>query len=424
LGGRLFSSLDRTRRGKVGLAEFAYAAERVEGLVSLVEFRRRLLANYPSLEQAFRELEDYCELAFSKSDEIEVGGRVITQSLTMERFMRVAVFFGLGPNQSSHFFRLMDVNHNGLLTLDEFSHALSSLPREVLLEDFRRRVLERCDSLADAFQLLGGSGHDSRVRLDRPDFVDKLLALGIAEVEAHELFAIVDVDKSQDVSLFELREALRSVATPVNLETFWRRLAEHSPKLVQAAHLRGEPAHSLALTAVADLLSPNMLALVESTRMLSPSAFDSIAAALDIPPTNAADLLSQVLASSRAAMLQLNGEECNIDLYVEDLLEQLLLWVDNPTQKHPNPAAKRRSSRRQIRDAVAPTRAQLEAFKNELMSSVRPPVTPRAARAQMTKASPPRDLIDLQAVNPGRKFILPATRWRCPAMRPVNIGGA
>jgi len=54
LARRLFAALDTDNKGEVGLVDLAQPAPRAKGLVSLVEFRRRLLDRHSSLPQAFR----------------------------------------------------------------------------------------------------------------------------------------------------------------------------------------------------------------------------------------------------------------------------------------------------------------------------------------------------------------------------------
>merc|ERR1712000_445288 len=135
----------------------------------------------------------------------------------------------------------MDNDGDGCLTFDEFRRALTDMPRSVLLQDFRQRLLARHPCLAAAFKELASVPAHSRGacskiaeeerRFTQPEFVRQLVRLGVAEVEASELFRLIDDDASGDVSMAELREAVRSVAPTVSLESFWRRVVADLPGL-------------------------------------------------------------------------------------------------------------------------------------------------------------------------------------------------
>jgi Ca2+-binding EF-hand superfamily protein len=188
--------------------------------MSMVEFRRLLLERHTSLVRAFRELEDYVEMEQGGVGRFGARG---SRVLRVTDFTKAASFFGLAAHQAVHLFTSIDADNNGQLTFDEFLEALTNMPRDVLLHDFRHRLLARYETLANAFQQFSTN---SGVRMTQADFVQSLARISIIETEAVMLFRIADFDNSGDVSIDELREAVREVAPHTDLESFWKRLPQ------------------------------------------------------------------------------------------------------------------------------------------------------------------------------------------------------
>jgi len=167
--------------------------------------------------------------------EVSRGSAKESRTLTCDQFIEAASIFGLEAHQARHFFEAMDRDGNQRLTLQEFLAAMTNMPREVLLHDFRQRVLARFSSLGTALQALAGS---SVLRFSRSDFTTSMCRLGIVEIEAVELFRIIDDDNSGYLSLEELRQAMRKVAPSTSLEEFWQRVAAEWPELSASAAAR------------------------------------------------------------------------------------------------------------------------------------------------------------------------------------------
>jgi len=192
------------------------------------------------------------------------------------------------------------------------------------------------------------------------------------EMEALELFRIVDVDNSGDVSVAEVRDAVRDVAPSTTLEGFWQRLAAEWPEIKSLAHKvvheGSKEGHRRACEIIAELLPTHVQHQCTPPRLLgceapvlatlTLEAFDAIAAHLDISSRNAADLFDCIIAASRKGQSSVslpnvtlnlsaqpvsedslagggNGElsldsSMRRECYMEDFLEQMYLWVDNP----------------------------------------------------------------------------------------------
>lgn len=412
LAGRLFAALDRDGRGEVGLWELAQPPRLGERLVSMVELRRRILERHRSPWQAFRELEEYLE--FRSTGRLGAGGGAAAASaearrggggggggaasrakraLKLAEFVEAIAFFGLEPYQATHLFGIMDADGNGLLTLDEFMEALTQMPREVLLQDLRQRLLARHASLAAAFRELRGASE--AVRLGRLDFYSALARLGVVEGEAAELFRIIDEDESGDVSLEELRDALRDVAPAVSLEGFWQRMEAEWPemadKLRESRTSREAGAAAVALrragTLLAELLPEEELAAAspsaesgQAVFSLSAAGFDALASRLDVARSNAAELFARLVEAAallrrRAAPADAGlGQPATSEVYLEDLAELYHLWMEQPAfgpVLGSDGAAG--AAREDIRQAVAPAQAAIAALKAELASAAARP---------------------------------------------------
>lgn len=395
---RLFSSLDVEGNGFITLWEFVQPPPTQKGLMSLIEFRRRLLERHKSLRQAFGELEDYLDKgSHSQISHHGHGAR----AMPLPEFVNATRFFGLDAEQATHFFSLMDVNGDGNLTLDEFLGSLTKMPKDVLLYDLRQRLLGRYGSIGAAFQQAAGPGN-AAARLDQADLEAALLRLGVEESEAAELFQIMDEDGSGDLSLQELQDAVRSAAPSVNLTVFWQRFSIEWPEIVAWAHDGTDDARQRARLMLADLIPADILqvhgdeylpgdrlrragaaeACQRTLVVLKPETFDSLAVLLDISRSNAMELFRCIVEAAGPQPVGDSGD-CNqgMLIYVEDFLEQVKLWTEESLLEDLN-ARESRDARKCIRTAIAPARAAVSALKAELTpppTPVRTPLPPLSA---------------------------------------------
>merc|ERR1719473_910157 len=75
-------------------------------------------------------------------------------------FSRAIAFCGIDHYEAQHFFKLMDTNEDGFITIEEFKTSLVTMPRDVLLQDFRKRLLTKYATTFEAFkQLSQAPGH-------------------------------------------------------------------------------------------------------------------------------------------------------------------------------------------------------------------------------------------------------------------------
>jgi Ca2+-binding EF-hand superfamily protein len=465
---KLFSFLDHSGKGEIGLLELAQQSHN-KGLMSLIEFRRALLDRHVSLAHAFRELEDYLNMQRQDGEHRADSRRCCRRrAVALTEFVEATAFFGLDAQQATHFYGVMDADGDGKLTLNEFLDALTHMPREILLHDFRQRLLLRYPSVAHAFRdLIVGSGHGHNgqlgnhsekgavhttcTRLDVGAFSSALARLGIVETEAIEIFRLADDDSSGDVSLEELRDALRDVAPNVSLEGFWLRFAAEWPEVLAAAEQGGQAARRSAGALILELLPHELKqkcgtppspvrnrvrpdGVMDTSRLpaatlvnMTLDVFDAIAALLDISSANALDIFNQIFATASLRrkpvsstisrqLPQVDDEAAGAilrvlsshmsdekEVHIEDFLEQLQLWTQNPLTRTMGAASSQRHKGLNPQDAplnnmvqsmVAPTRAAIAALKAELAPRQKSPGRPRESaqtgcRRQSTKVPKP-----------------------------------
>lgn len=439
LAARLWSSLDTDRSGKVDMMEFSQPTHQGSSLVSLVELRRRLLERHKTLDRAFRELEDHLEILSSNRPKLHSSGTRMSldaearkpnarrRSLKLSEFVEATAFLGLDPVQATYFFSVMDGNHNGVLTIDEFVESLVQMPTKVLLQDFRSRLLTRYGSIPAAFKEIIGGGQADDAGLNRAAFVSVLARLSIVEAEANELFTAIDTDGTGDVSICELREALRDVAPPVTLEGLWHRFLIELPELPDMARACAQGTRADAdlcrfAMALSELLPEDLRqsccfrGAVEAGCILRPlfmlawETFDAIAANLDVSGSNARTLFAQVqegtwalrggrraeaaqkerhrLTSSKwlqagskdvvgeghksSTLEGKAGEEAvaaglaDSEVFLEEFAELLLLWLDNPSPPLLPGVLASLGGGRMVHQVTAPAHAAMAALKLEL----------------------------------------------------------
>eukprot|EP00931_Biecheleriopsis_adriatica_P041156 TRINITY_DN23556_c0_g1_i1.p1 TRINITY_DN23556_c0_g1~~TRINITY_DN23556_c0_g1_i1.p1 ORF type:complete len:788 (+),score=152.45 TRINITY_DN23556_c0_g1_i1:162-2366(+) len=468
-GARLFAALDTRGLGEVGLAELNKSS--AEELTSLVELRRSLLERYTSVQHAFRELEDLLRLRNQKSLEAAKTPRSSLQ-VSRQQFAEASSLFGLEPYQALHLFTLLDKSGDGSLTTAEFCEALVDMPREVLLEDLRQRLLSRHTTIADAFRGLcvpGVPGQDSASGcLKQRAFVHCMAALRVAEFEALELFKILDSDNSGSVSVEELREALREVAPATSLEGFWQRVAAEWPEVAEAARECSEPQGGLSARQrlgelLAELLPEELREQFEapgarsiaagqvseqgrgvspvpvvSLRSVTLETFDALSAHLDISRPNARELFFRVLESAAPSSRRSDAAtpESSVSLSTEASSSFFKLprdevksggYANTPHQQEifiedfaeqlklwtQSLGGKQRPCD-SVRQAVAPARAAISALKAELSASDELP-TPVISQESPPKPRPPAS-----------KKKAPKLPWRAyysmPNPTPVFVG--
>eukprot|EP00930_Biecheleria_cincta_P043711 TRINITY_DN29999_c0_g2_i1.p1 TRINITY_DN29999_c0_g2~~TRINITY_DN29999_c0_g2_i1.p1 ORF type:complete len:746 (+),score=95.27 TRINITY_DN29999_c0_g2_i1:71-2308(+) len=436
LAQRLFKALANVSTGEVGLVELT--DYKTESLFSLVELRRFLLDRYGSLKHAFRALED----AWLPQHGSRKGCR--DMAINEQQFREAAKIFGLETCQSSHFFRLLDVNGDRTLTFTEFLDALVSMPQDVLLQDFRQRLLSQHATIADA--LRGLIVHSPSSGAFSPGaFIDCMAKFQISESEAQELFRILDSDESGKITSDELREAIRSVAPSITLQGFWQRMAAEWPEIVEAARECSDPSKSWsARCRVGGLLfellpqqlreqTPRLKSGLKQeqgrTKLLqapgclhsvSLDAFDALAALLDVSSQNARELYFQILGmvsphpswqhEERASTASGRSEDCRDDLeeiFLEDFAEHLRLWTEDAMDLSVTRAGRTYS----LRQIVAPAKAAISALTKELS----PPVEP----SKIKPVPPPKE-----SKTKRRSINLPwRTHYPCmQSITPVFIG--
>jgi len=140
-------------------------------------------------------------------------------------------------------------------------------------------------------------------------------------------------------------------------------------------------------------------------RALTREDFHVLASLLDVSRSNADDIFERIAASSRGptpeqledvfeeppspgspatreARQQAWRSSCAESTdskedvcYLNEFLEQLVLWLDNPLDRNMNTFARRRKSVNAVKLSVAPTKKALFAFKAELQPPSRPMVS-------------------------------------------------
>lgn len=351
LASRLFKSLDQRNVGSIGVSELAqeHMNRGHQHIYSLVEFRRRLLDRYPSLPTAFQELEDFLK-------EQHPGRSDNDNSMNLSQFIEASAFFGLQHEQAAHLFAVLDMDGTGDLTHDEFLRCLTSMPRPVLLQDFRQRLLSRYPSVLCALRGLIGSDGDG-IRMDRVKFSSSLFRIGISEMEAAELFRLIDADDSGDVSFGELRNAIREGAPDVDLKVFFQRFVSEWPEYNEAKARRGSGLMKARerLGHMVTSATPNGIQGIHAATSINFKAFDVFANRLDVSSANAVSLFQQMFAATKrvpppvkAALKCFAGEvlpgaiSCEKSVsspcsrqaavsgqrvYIDDFLDQLHLWA-------------------------------------------------------------------------------------------------
>lgn len=346
-------------------------------LMSLMELRRRLLQKWQTLKKAFAVLDYYIQHGeapqYGTTGSMKSSGAT-RKAMSITEFSRGLAFFGLDAAQSHHFFRLMDKDGDGTLTLAEFRQALSDMPREILLQDFRERLASRHSSVQEACKTLVQDNDSRSQPLDKGLFTFKVSRWGVDENEAQYLFSMIDADESGTITIQELQEALREGSPWISLEEFWCRFAKQWPDITQSA---GEGAHARRKATeklCANLSSSNRPLSKEAPDSLTSEAFVELCGQLDINRSNAAELFVVCATSAKWQCRDHKrkdaelSSECDID----DFFDCLHLWSQNPLSKasvNLTPVERRRGSVKDVAKHLAPVRGVLKSLKEEFVPS-------------------------------------------------------
>lgn len=365
-----------SKMAALSLSSKAFKAKPEQPLMSLSELRRKLLDRWESLQKAFQMLEQKLDNGGGTGPKglmkSSGGMKRMGKKMSLREFTQAVAFFGLDAGQARHFFQLMDKNGDGDLTLGEFKKALTDMPREVLLQDLRQRVLARHPSIPEAFKELISSDEVSRSRpLNRASFASKLLRWGVDEQEAQALFTLIDQDKSGTISLEELQESLREVAPWISLDDFWSRFAMQWPDIAQCAG-EGANARRKGTEKLFALVSPAHRGLTkELPESLTIDAFVDVCMQLDITQSNSMELFKLCATSAEWQCRRVDSDSVCKDCDLDDFFDCLYLWSENPLNRvseQLTPRGHRRGSASDVAKHLAPVRGVLKALKGQLSS--------------------------------------------------------
>lgn len=327
--------------------------------MSLAELRRHLLHRYHSLPKAFREMDNH--IALCNHEEA-----VFETSLQLADFTQMMALCGVNAQDALHLFTLMDQNRDGYIGLERIKSVLLQMPADLLLQDFRKRLLTKSSSIHEAVsKVFSTPGQSTKFIEGSRSFSRKLFAshlsrVAIAEEDASLLFDIFDTDSSGLVSVEELQEGLREVAPPVSLEEFWQRFNSRWPSIRAAA--RNGPAGRRRATELIFEVLPAKFNRTSAdlplafTLGLSADAWEVFCMQLDVSPTNGKELFMQCATAKtwqgrRATektwqvhsehpvpkqvklllpVLAGHIEELQAECDLEDFFDELLLWSQTP----------------------------------------------------------------------------------------------
>jgi len=467
LARRLFQMLDRDGRGEVGLRDLSKTLNKGTDIPSLVDFRKKLLEHHKTLQHAFKEMEEMLAhlLDMGRVESTRSGSMRMTHAGSMREahrdahpgidtypmdkhaFTQASSILGIDPAAAAHYFQVMDRNGDGVLTMEEFLSALTNVAPSVLLLDLRERLLSKYPTLTAALRettsaAVGASKDSAQLwvakGLNTQEWCAALAKLGISHLEAFEMFRICDQDGSGDVSLSELRDALRSVAPAMNIEGFWQRFVAEWPEISER---EGRPLadKKQLLTSLLQDLRPKVsnkgqLHLLQRTSKSAPESpprmdsnlsndrarsrnaagwkppappisvdnFDLICRVLDISQKDSMAIFAKIVetaqltkqVASRDLPKERLGKEV-MEVSVDGFMDQLQQWTAM-------------SFKVGLSEIVGPTRAVIASLKDELQD----PLHPDSPRRRSREERPPtRDAGEDLAKN-GRKGSMSVLRFR------------
>jgi len=180
----------------------------------LRSFRKTLLDVYPSVQEAFNEL---------NIDASELTMREFLNLITEPKILHGRQIQLLNPREARLIYELMDSDKDGRLTLDEFHIGIEAIAPVTTIESFRKRLI--ClgySSVLQAVTSMNGPGEDWTMKpLTYPEFCSALKNVWIVEPQEHRSIweAVRDPgDSSGLITLSELCAALAVVSPSLLLE--------------------------------------------------------------------------------------------------------------------------------------------------------------------------------------------------------------
>jgi len=302
----LFRALDPDASGRVSCSSLAAFSrdERMRGLMTSTDFRLQLLSQFPNLVMAFRHLEKVL-------GEVDRAGGICEavhhrkRSLGREDFVHaLCQAFSISAAQAEHFFRVMDKDGNGSVSMREWIETLTRCPLELLMQDLRCRILQRYASIGAAL-----AGHASHVAetapLSREVFADILRHLAV--VAGAEVDAIFDrlavASGCNTVSIQALREGLRDQAPRCSLAVFFERIwvVAGCDSVVPMLHMVNVPAEESVETSIGSASQQRRMqwqswrqprsSIVHGSPVVTRSVFvEKLCLTLDVSRENSADI--------------------------------------------------------------------------------------------------------------------------------------
>lgn len=245
-------------------------------------------------------------------------GRPASQGDASGRQLRMGEFtstleeaFGLSKQQSTHFFRLMDFNGDGSISMQEWTEALSRCPHALLITDLRSRLLSKFQTIDAALHAAAIQGNLS-LPLSRHGLTSALCRVcpGICSAEVDGIFGAVNDGRTADVvTLRELQDTLREKAPWSSLEDFFKRLWL-SAKSFDPAQL---------------LVSREDLADLHPNSGLTRNVFDRLCISLDIPKKNGKQIWAAIFHNEASATWE--GLQQRAELFMPSTDAERLRWA-------------------------------------------------------------------------------------------------
>mmetsp|Transcript_75595 Transcript_75595/g.130869 ORF Transcript_75595/g.130869 Transcript_75595/m.130869 type:complete len:1006 (-) Transcript_75595:39-3056(-) len=209
------------------------------GQAIMLEFRKQLLEKYFTVKQGFD--------AFSA----EVPAN---REMTKKEWRRVLSKLGFVATieERDAIFELLDINHNGHVSMAEFHIAIEAAAPVRTMEDLRRRWLaSNYSSMVQAINIMDQNGADSNRRLSLKEFGEALCRVHVADHQEHICIfnAIADMTQARSqVSIGELASAIATVSPAMFIEDIRHRLYKRYGGHVERAFWDLDPDHSGAVT--------------------------------------------------------------------------------------------------------------------------------------------------------------------------------
>merc|ERR1712216_758250 len=170
-------------------------------------------------------------------------------------------------------------------------------PPELLLQDFRKRLLIGFSSTREAFKDLfsrtGNPDVEGHTTFTRKAFAFHLARLGIDEQDSSLLFDIFDVSAAGTVSIDQLQEKMREVAPSVSLEEFWQRFNSRWPHIRTMANNGPEGRRRATESLFKILPAKHRSTSLDLPLTLSADAWEVFCGQLDVSQTNGQELFAK-----------------------------------------------------------------------------------------------------------------------------------